>query len=144
MIWIFLKNKIWKMKKEFLPGSEGDKGRQGQEMHQDAFLCLQSNLVWNVLDMCSVTCLQPVLKKVTCPLFHLEQKNLQISQIFWIHIRKINLIPLYTSYFQNSPFGITKSILIPKWKIEASRKDLLYKHKKCFAKQISSLSPSQI
>ncbi len=45
-----------------------------------------------------------------------KKKRTQINQIFQICVWRINLIPLQTFDFQNSSFGITKPILIPKWK----------------------------
>ncbi len=66
-------------------------------------------------------------------------KNSQINQIFGIHFKKINLIPLFNSSFPNSSFGITKPILIPHWKIIVSRFAL--QTQKCIAMHLSPFSP---
>ncbi len=69
-------------------------------------------------------------------------KKLQINHIFQIHVWKINTIPVYKYYSQNSSLRITKATLMPKWKNEVSTKELLCKHKKMHCKaNLISLPP---
>ncbi len=86
-------------------------------------------------------CLEHVLRVSHMSSLPPRTKNLQINQIFQIYIQKINLIPLINLNFTKSLFGITKQILILKWKVEVTRKDFLPKHKKWITSQISSPSP---
>ncbi len=73
------------------------------------------------------------LESVMCPLFHLEQKNLQINQIFWICTWKTSLIPLCNLSFLNSYFGITSPIFITNWKQMRCQETF------CFAKTKNAL-----
>ncbi len=91
----------------------------------------------------SVTCSQRILQiSHVSSLWSGTKNKLWIFQIFQIDVWTINLIPLFIFYFPNSSFGITKQILITKWKNRNVKKRFAWQTQRMHCKaNLISLPP---